>query len=80
MNFSTKRMILNVLAILLCLLLFILLFVFEDRKVGIPISFTLVVGYSILNVIWWRCPHCKTYLGRLSPFATHCPYCGEKLE
>ena len=38
----------------------------------------LLVGLP-LNLAWWKCPHCKTYLGRTS-YPTYCPHCGEKID
>ncbi len=33
----------------------------------------------IWNLIFYRCPHCRGYLGRNFPDG-YCPHCGRKLE
>ncbi len=39
-----------------------------------------LVGCKIAEIIWWRCPHCHTYLWRVHFWwARCCPYCGERL-
>jgi len=44
------------------------------------ISCALVVGWAILHHIWWRCPHCREYLGRYDMKISYCPHCGEKID
>ncbi len=47
----------------------------EVGFVGILVS--LVVG----ELVWWRCPHCGSYLNRVAPPRDNfCPRCGEKID
>lgn len=47
---------------------------------GITILVLFLVAYFVFTLFWWRCPNCQAYLGKLTPFAKHCPYCGGELE
>lgn len=37
-----------------------------------------VLVWLVLELSWWRCPHCGKFLGHLDQ-KTYCPYCGESL-
>ena len=39
----------------------------------------LLVGWVALELRWWRCPKCGTFLGRVER-KNHCPNCGEELH
>lgn len=80
MNYKTKRRILNVAAILVVLAVLIFRSFFTQTFIGVALLVALLLFYLLLSFKWWRCPHCDTYLGKLSPFATHCPFCGNELE
>lgn len=61
--------------------LFGIAFIFNNMVFMLPlwIGGGLLLASAVLNFKWWRCPHCKTFLGRtLSP--DFCPYCGEKID
>lgn len=41
------------------------------------------LSFFIPDLIFWRCPNCKRYLGKLVPvYREHfyCPFCGEEIE
>lgn len=80
MSFNEKKWILIILGVVLVLSLVLFQGILLDSAIGIGIVLLLVIGYLVLNWIWWRCPHCNAYLWKLSTFAEYCPYCGEKLE
>lgn len=42
------------------------------------LGIAIMCGGLIVNVMYYRCPHCGTYLGRSR--GNFCPYCGESLE
>lgn len=80
MRFTTKRTILNVLAVIFALA-FIFLHKFLTKTFfGITVLVMFLIIYFILTLKWWRCPHCNTYLWRLPPFSTHCPHCSNELK
>lgn len=80
MRFIIKRMLLIIVAIVLSIILFIFYDFFTETGIGILVMMLIGLAYFILTLLWWRCPHCNCYLWRLSPFATHCPYCGNVFE
>lgn len=80
MSFTTKKTILFLSALVLVLAIFLFRDFFFDTMLGVLLLVVSFVAYFIVNLIWWRCPHCDAYLHKLSMFATHCPYCGEELE
>lgn len=80
MHFRTKQGILIALAVGLVLALLLFYRFFTETLVGIILLLAWFAGYWILNLIWWRCPHCGTYLHKLGPSAEFCPYCGKELE
>ena len=80
MSFTVKRRILNAVAVVFLIALFAFRRFLTETELGITILVVFLIGYLILALVWWRCPHCNSYLRKLSPFATYCPYCGNKLE
>ncbi len=38
------------------------------------------LGIVIFNLIFWRCPHCHTYLWKVTWMMAYCPYCGASLK
>lgn len=80
MNFTVKKRILIVIGIVFALALMIFYRFFTQTTIGLTISFFSLIAYFILTLILRRCPHCNSYLWKLVPFATHCPYCGEELK
>ena len=80
MKFSTKKTILFVIAFILVGAIVIFNNFFTKTIIGMAIFAAALIAYVIVCLIWWRCPHCNSYLHKLSPFADFCPFCGEKLE
>lgn len=80
MRFAIKRRILNIIAIIFILAILIFNKFFTGTAIGITLLILFLLSYFILTLILWRCPHCNSYLWKLAPFATHCPYCGNELE
>jgi hypothetical protein len=80
MSFHKKKWLLMGLGVALVLVLLLLHNILLDSYIGIGIVLFLMIGYLVLNWIWWRCPHCNAYLWKLSTFAEYCPHCGKKLE
>ena len=39
----------------------------------------LLIPWVALELRWWRCPKCGTFLGRVER-KNHCPNCGEELH
>ena len=80
MTFKTKRLILLLLAIVFILALVFFRDFFLEDSLGTCLFLIFIAAYVILNLAWWRCDKCNRYLGKLSIFAKHCPFCGEELE
>lgn len=79
MSFGKKKLILSVLGIALAIY-FIIVELYLKTWTALLILVTAAIGYIILDIKWWRCPHCDTYLWRTTPFASYCPHCGNELE
>ena len=83
MSFSQARKLLDI--ILVAIIVVVSLgMIFQDSWLMTPI-FILVVGllFALIYVsaTYLKCPHCDSGIDpRLSRKATHCPFCGEKLE
>ena len=83
MSFSQARKLLDI--ILASVMVIALLgMIFQDSWLMTPI-FILVVGllFALIYVsaTYLKCPHCDSGIDpRISRQATHCPFCGEKLE
>ncbi len=76
MNPKTVKLICTamlVVSILLCL-------VASAANQGWPvvIALLLCIGAIVLDLIFYRCPECRRYLGRR--FVNFCPFCGEDLD
>lgn len=80
MSFTVKRRILNAVAVVFLIALFAFRHFLTETKPGGAILAVFLIGYLILALVWWRCPHCNSYLRKLPLFATHCPYCGNELK
>ena len=80
MTFKTKKLILFLIGVAFIVLLFAFNRFFLNTLLGNGAFLLLVAGYVAINLFWWRCKNCKKYLGKLSIFATHCPFCGKELE
>ena len=39
----------------------------------------LLIPWVVLEVYWWRCPHCREFLGSLER-KNSCPKCGKELD
>ena len=83
MTFSQARKLLDI--ILTAEMVFALLgLALQETFLKIPI-FIVVVGllFSLIYVsaTYLKCPHCDSGIDpRISRQATHCPFCGDKLE
>ena len=80
MRFVVKRRILNSLALLFLVALLAFRRFLTETNIGVTILVAFLIAYLLLSLVWWRCPHCNSYLRKLPLFATHCPYCGNELE
>lgn len=83
MSFNQARKLLDIILVAIMVVALSGL-IFQDTYLRSPI-FILVVGllYAIIYVAakYLKCPHCDSGIDpRLSRQATHCPFCGEKLE
>ncbi|MBQ3534928.1 MAG: hypothetical protein IJA56_07215 [Clostridia bacterium] len=52
--------------------------VFTQSELFMLFVFLLAMGWFVLTALFWRCPHCGTFLGRST--GEYCPHCGKKLE
>ncbi len=80
MSFKTKKLVLFLIALVFILALLFFRTFFLETSLGMVIFLLFIAAYVIINLAWWRCDKCNRYLGKLSIFATHCPFCGEELE
>ena len=80
MGFVIKRRILNIVAIVFAITMLFFYKFLTETAIGITILISFLAIYFVLTLLWWRCPHCNSYLWKLVPFATHCPYCGNEFE
>ena len=80
MNFRTKRNILRIIALIFIIAMFVFFKFFTETTGGITLLILFFIAFYILTLILHRCPHCNSYLWKLAPFATHCPYCGKEFE
>lgn len=44
----------------------------------VAVAAAAMLAWLVLELSWWRCPHCGKFLGHLDQ-KTYCPYCGESL-
>jgi len=80
MKLSTARWILRaVLGVIVVVLALGFVGVFSMR-VAIYNAFTIGILYTILKLLFWRCPHCGRLLGGMKLRSENCYYCEEKLE
>lgn len=50
-------------------------------QAGILIGFLAMGAGLILEIAFYRCPHCGSHLGRISPWLhSHCPHCGGRID
>ena len=80
MKFKTKRIILLILALVVVAVIGIFADRIDKSPAVLGILAAIFVAYIVLCLIWCRCPHCNTYLRKISVFATHCPFCGKKFN
>lgn len=80
MKFKTKRIILMILAGIVVAIIAFFADRIDESPVVLGILAAIFVAYIVLCLIWFRCPHCNTYLRKISVFATHCPFCGKKFD
>ena len=80
MKFVVKKSILTIIAVFLILATIIFKNFLTETTIGITVLVVLLLAYFVLTLFWCRCPHCNSYLFKLTPFATHCPFCGNELK
>lgn len=80
MKFAIKKSILTIIAVFLILATIIFKNFLTETTIGITVLVVLLLAYFVLTLFWCRCPHCNSYLFKLTPFATHCPFCGNELK
>ena len=82
MKFRAFRRFLSVAAIVLCIFAVVAAFIpIETLPIIHILLFLSVIAVAVLEIIFWRCPHCRTYLWKLPLWhAQYCPYCGQYLE
>lgn len=80
MRFTSKRRILNVIAVVFAFVMLVFYDFFMKTAIGIAALALFLLAYFVLTLIWWRCPHCNSYLWKLAPFSTHCPHRGNELK
>ena len=44
------------------------------------IAMGLFVSHFVILLLFWRCPHCGSWLPGRSLWITYCPHCGKALE
>lgn len=44
------------------------------------IGLVLGIANVIFQLIFFRCPYCRHFMGRISDRIKYCPFCGEKFE
>jgi hypothetical protein len=49
------------------------------HRPGVALLVTGLAVVAVTQVVWWRCQHCRRYLGRVSGRG-HCPHCGQSLD
>ena len=83
MTFKKARKIMNILYIAILAVCIIGLMTGEKFMFPVFISLIGLVGALFyITATYFKCPHCGTGFSpkRFPMNATHCPYCGEKLE
>lgn len=80
MTFKKRKFVLFLIAIIFILALLFFKTFFLETLLGNATFLILIAGYVAITLAWWRCGKCGKYLGKISIFATHCPFCGEELE
>ena len=81
MDLRKVRTLSNILmaGVVLC---FVLNMLFRSNKtlswVFIGLMILLTVVWSVVRILYWRCPYCKRILGPEKDIED-CPYCGEKI-
>lgn len=51
-----------------------------SMQMAIEIAIMLGVVYTVVKLVFWRCPHCGRLLGGLRQYSKECYYCGENVE
>ena len=80
MTLHTVKRIMNAL-VAICIICCLLIPVFESYVFAFA-TIGIAVIHLIFAVIYWRCPSCGAFLGRLNPKddeARFCPYCGNRI-
>lgn len=79
MNMKHKKTLLEALSII-TVFFSLISFTMSDSFIIIFIIISLAFLFitTITHIVLWRCPYCKSFLGRVD-FGTHCKYCGKEL-
>lgn len=68
MKFVVKKSILTIIAVFLILATIIFKNFLTETTIGITVLVVLLLAYFVLTLFWCRCPHCNSYLFKLTPF------------
>lgn len=79
MNLHKIRVILT-LGLLFVLAIFFVCTMYFSQEICLAIFFALFAVWYIFWIKYYKCPHCNKFLGKPRYGATHCQYCGEKLD
>ncbi|MBQ4647529.1 MAG: hypothetical protein IJB76_00010 [Clostridia bacterium] len=80
MRLAVKRRLFVLAAVLFVSSVFVFRGFFIETRAGNTAMIVFFILYFVATLIWLRCPNCKKYLWHLTPFAKHCPHCGEALN
>ena len=75
---NLKQTKLTVYGLIIGIILCALLIEFTKNVAFAMLALLLAVVLVVVNLLFWRCPHCGEYLGR--DVGRFCTYCGEELE
>ncbi|MBR6765826.1 MAG: zinc ribbon domain-containing protein [Clostridia bacterium] len=80
MKFSTKKLIYFAISIAFIAVLLIFRDFLFRTSTGMIILIVLVLAMFGTAFSLLRCPHCGSYLRRMTLFTKFCPYCGKDLD
>ncbi|WP_312941493.1 hypothetical protein [Oscillibacter sp.] len=78
MSAKKKNLLVIVVAVLGCIV--VLAGGMMDSDLVKSAGVVLVLSVLVLEIIFFRCPNCKRWLGRNFRPGKHCPHCGEIIE
>ncbi len=80
MSFKIKRRILTAFTVLLVIAVIFFHEFFFGTHAGLTAFIAIMLVFTVITLIWWRCPHCRTGLGRRVLWIKYCPRCGKELN